>query len=182
MSDNTPHRHSLRLKAFDYASAGAYFVTLCAYQRECVFGRIQAGVMRLSVAGEIVRSIWEAIPAQYQHVEIAEFVVMPNHIHGIIVINDPAVGARFITPEAIATQATVGAQFIAPKNLGEIVRAYKARCTHAIKQSRPVWQRNYYEHIIRNEQELAAIREYITNNPLQWDLDEKNPNRNTVGA
>lgn len=121
--------------------------------------------------------IWDEIPTHYASVAIDEFVVMPNHIHGII-IN---------TTEYTATQPTAGARFIAPKTVGEIVRAFKARCTHAINQSQTVqgfhvWQRNYYEHVIRSEKDLTDIREYIVNNPLQWDLDENNPHTNNSGT
>lgn len=190
----------MRLQNFDYTAAGAYFVTICTHQRAEVFGLIEAGKVELSSAGKVVESVWKEIPTHHAYVELDEFVVMPNHIHGILVINESPVGARVIAPDSISasnpTIASVGAQFIAPKSspidsnragtIGGIVRAFKARCTHAIHQEQseqtPIWQRNYYEHIIRNEKELLAIREYIANNPMQWDLDANNPHANNLGV
>jgi len=133
--------------------------------------------MRLNDAGRIVQDIWDALPGHYPCVELDCFVVMPNHIHGIVVLND--VGAQFITPNN-----NQGAMNRAP-TVGEIIRAFKARCTHSINHLRGVqgvsiWQRNYYEHIIRNESSLQEIREYIANNPAQWAIDRENPD--AVGA
>jgi putative transposase len=153
------HRRSIRLKGYDYSEAGAYFVTICTYNRECLFGDIVDGEMRLNDAGAMVRDVWHTIPEHFPHADIDEFVVMPNHVHGIIVI----VGAQFIAPfdcDAINNNKKQGAMKQgamnrAPTTVGEIVRAFKARCTHAINQihntpGRPIWQRNYYEHIIRS--------------------------------
>jgi REP element-mobilizing transposase RayT len=139
----------------------------------------------------MVAAIWDALPQRYQGVEVDVFVAMPNHIHGIIVINDPGfgrgVGAQFIAPDPVtpdnqAKPDNQGAMNRAP-TVGEIVRAVKARCTHAINQTRnttgiPVWQRNYYERIIRNDRELATIRQYIADNPAKWAEDENHPARN----
>ena len=169
------HRTSIRLKDYDYSQAGAYFVTVCAWKKEYLFGEIKNGEMRLNECGETVAKCWDAMPDHFHHVELDEFVIMPNHIHAIIVI----VGAQFIAPVRNAATENQGAINHAP-TVGEILRAFKARCTHAINHIRkapgvPVWQRNYYEHIIRNEPELHAIREYIRQNPLKWDIDEENP-------
>lgn len=196
-NNNDPHRRrSMRLQDFDYTAAGAYFVTICTHQRAEFFGLIEAGAVKFSNAGKVVESVWKEIPTHHANVELDEFVVMPNHIHGILVINESPVGAIVIAPNS--TSAAVGVQFIAPKSesspidsnragtIGKIVRAFKARCTHAIHQEQseetPIWQRNYYEHIIRNEKELLAIREYIANNPMQWDLDANNPHANNLGV
>jgi REP element-mobilizing transposase RayT len=187
------HRRSIRLRDYDYSRAGTYFVTICAFQRECLFGEVVDGEMRLNDAGRMVAAIWDALPQRYQGVEVDVFVAMPNHIHGIIVINDPigtihespgfgqGVGAQFIAPDPV-TPDNQGAMNRAP-TVGEIVRAVKARCTHAINQTRnttgiPVWQRNYYERIIRNDRELATIRQYIADNPAKWAEDENHPARN----
>ncbi len=121
--------------------------------------------MQSNAAGEMIAAVWQEIPIHYTTIEIDEFVVMPNHIHGIIFINSCFAEAA---PKSDALA------------IGEIIRAFKARCTHALHQieaahNTQIWQRNYYEHIIRNEKELSSIREYITNNPLQWDLDAENP-------
>ena len=133
--------------------------------------------MRLNNVGHAVQDVWDALPVHFPDVELDAFVVMPNHIHGIIVLND--VGARSIAPDN-----KQGAINCTP-TLGEIVRAFKARCTHGINQLRstqgmPVWQRNFYEHVIRDESSLQEIREYIVNNPAQWAFDRENPN--AVGA
>jgi REP element-mobilizing transposase RayT len=169
------HRRSIRLRNYDYAQAGAYFVTVCTHNRECLFGEVVDGKMQLNAAGQMVEQCWLAIPEHFPHVELDAFVVMPNHIHGIVVITNP-VEAQFIAPN---TQGAMnqGAMNRAP-TLGGMVRAFKARSTRDIRLREPgvsVWQRNYYEHIIRSEESLMRIREYITNNPLQWALDRENP-------
>lgn len=177
------HRRSIRLKGYDYSEAGASFVTICTQGMEYLFGDIGDNEMRLNDAGTMVRDLWHKIPDHFPHTDIDEFVVMPNHVHGIIVI----VGAQFIAPfdcDAINNNKNQGVMKQGAINraptVGEIVRAFKARCTHAINQirntpRRPVWQRNYYEHIIRNEEEMNRIREYIIDNPARWAEDEDNP-------
>lgn len=175
------HRRSIRLKGYDYARAGAYFVTVCAHNRECLFGDVFAGEMRLNDAVQMVQDVWDGLPIKFHNIETDEFIIMPNHVHGIIVI----VGAQFIAPfdcDAMnqnKKQIKQGVMNHAP-TVGEIVRAFKAQCTHAINKIRntpgnPLWQRNYYEHIIRSEQEMDRIRKYITENPAKWSEDEDNP-------
>jgi len=175
------HRRSIRLRNYDYLQAGAYFITLCTQKRECLFGAVVCDGMRLNDAGCIVQDIWNALPGHYPCVELDCFVVMPNHIHGIVVLN--GAGARFIAPDHDGSTNS-GAMNRAP-TVGEIIRAFKARCTHGINQLRKtqgasIWQRNYYEHIIRSESSLQETREYIANNPAQWANDRENPN--AVGA
>lgn len=181
MSENL-HRRSLRLQSVNYAAAGAYFVTICTHQRAEIFAQIEADTVKLSSTGNVVESVWKEIPAHHASVELDEFVVMPNHIHGIIVIHQSPVGAQFIAPKSKSGTIDSGHA----TTLGAIVRAFKARCTHAIHQDQSaemtIWQRNYYEHIIRNEKELMSIREYISNNPLQWDLDANNLHANNRGV
>ncbi len=170
------HRRSIRLRYYDYSQAGAYFITLCTQKRECLFGAVVGDDMRLSDAGRMVQDIWDALPGHYSCVELDCFVVMPNHIHGIVVLN--GVGAQFIAPNHDGATNS-GAINRAP-TVGEIIRAFKARCTHRINQLRDmqgasIWQRNYYEHIIRSESSLQETREYIANNPAQWANDRENP-------
>lgn len=173
------HRRSIRLKGYDYSEGGAYFVTICTQGRECLFGDIVDDEMRLNDTGTMVRDLWHEIPEHFRHADIDEFVVMPNHFHGIIVI----VGAQFIAPfdcDAINNNKKQGVMNHAPTTVGEIVRAFKARCTNAINHIRntpgtPLWQRNYYEHIIRGEGEMNRIRKYIVDNPAKWAEDENNP-------
>jgi len=161
------HRRSIRLKDYDYSQEGAYFITICTKNRECIFGRIVDGKMQLNKFGEIVRYTWFDLPNHNTNVELDQFIIMPNHIHGIIIIT---VGAG---SEPAPTQK---------HGLFEIIRQFKTFSAKRINEIRntpnlPVWQRNYYEHIIRTEDELHRIREYIINNPLQWQYDRENPDR-----
>ncbi len=174
-------RRSIRLRDYDYSQAGKYFVTICAWQRECLFGEIVNGEMQLNDLGQTMETVWFCLPDHYIGIELDEFVIMPNHFHGIIDI----VGAQFIAPDLGITSygdksaSNQGAMNRAP-TVGGVVRGFKARCTHAINIIRsnlgcPVWQRNYYERVIRNETELTRARDYIVNNPLKWELDKENP-------
>lgn len=169
------HRRSIRLKEFDYAQNGVYFVTVCVQNRVCLFGEIENGKMRLNNAGWVARQSWHDIPVHFPHVMLDEFVVMPNHIHGILVIADAPVGG-------------VGAKDFSPlrspphpcgtsKTIGSMVRGFKIGVTKWMRQNTPVqhvWQRNYYEHIIRNDDDLNRIRKYILDNPAQWNSDREN--------
>ena len=173
-TSNIHHRrNSIRLKEYDYSQAGMYFLTICAYERACLFGEIVDGAMRLNDAGRIVQTAWSALPEHYAHVALDGIVVMPNHVHGIIVLTPPhgqAVGAGFKPARTATTR----------HGLSEIVRAFKTFSSRRINANHgthgtSVWQRNYWEHIIRDEPELAHIREYIHNNPAQWELDKLHP-------
>ena len=176
LQDNSQRRHrrSIRLLGYDYSQAGAYFVTVCAHDRMCLFGEIADGKMRLNEAGRIVQQCWNQIPEHFPHVELGEFIVMPNHVHGIVVIAEtPNVGARHAVPLPEKFCKPV------PGSIPTIVRSFKSAVTKRINEMRgtpgvPVWQRNYYEHVIRNDESLHCIREYIINNPLQWDMDREN--------
>lgn len=176
-------RHSIRLPEYDYSSPGAYFVTLVTRGRECVFGEIEDGKMALNPFGEIARKEWFRTSELRVNVRLHEneFMVMPNHVHGIvwIVEGDGMVGAqRRCAPTEMMVQRTN----VVPGSLGAIVRAYKSAVTHAIhalqgSNELPVWQRNYYEHIIRNDEEYRRIQMYIESNPAKWLEDEENPAR-----
>ncbi len=182
------HRRSIRLKGYDYALAGAYFVTISTQDRVCVFGDVVAGVMRLNEAGRMVFNEWDTLPTRFPSVDLDAFVVMPNHIHGIIVfttrvsVGAPLVGAQDVAPNmATDNRATTR---VAP-TLGGVVGAYKSRVTveytRGVKTKgwpafrRRLWQRNFYEHIIRNEASLNRIRQYILDNPARWTFDRENP-------
>jgi putative transposase len=167
------HRRSIRLRGYDYTRAGAYFVTACAHARESLFGQIVAGEMRRNTYGEIALECWQAIPDHGPHVELDAFVVMPNHIHGILVLPDDTA-----SPLRQATQE----RFSKPVagSLPTIVRLYKAAVTRRINEVRnapgvPIWQRNYYEHIIRDQASLDRIRAYIADNPSRWASDRLHP-------
>lgn len=174
------HRRSIRLQRYDYSCAGAYFVTICTQNRECLFGEVVDEVVRLNNAGKVVEECWQEIPSHFPQVELDEFVIMPNHVHGILVIGDPG--------GAAAERANDRANDYSPlqkkrpagtsRTIGSIVRGFKIGVTKWMRQTHPiyeVWQRNYWEHIIRDEAELAQTREYIRNNPVRWELDHLHP-------
>ena len=172
-------RRSLRLPHHDYAVPGAYFVTLVTHERTPIFGRIEAGRVRLCEPGRIAREEWFRTAELRSNVVLfaEEFVVMPNHVHGVVRIVERAaapVGAQRAAPLPRST--------VTPGSLGAIVRAYKAAVTRRVNRLRgtpgaPVWQRNYWEHVVRSERALAAVRRYIAENPLRWHLDVYNPER-----
>ena len=229
-----PERHrrrSMRLKGYDYSQAGAYFVTICTQGRACLFGEVVDGEMRLNDAGRMVVAEWERLPALFPNVVLDAFVVMPNHIHGIVILTDPAddatdgataIGATIsgattggaatggattrVAPTTAGDDATpVGAGLVpapstpaqsvpAPSTpapsvpaptLGDVIGAFKSRVTveytRGVKTlgwtpfDKRLWQRNYYEHIIRNEETLNCIRRYIAENPIRWAFDRENP-------
>lgn len=186
-----PQRRSVRLAGYDYSQAGAYFVTICTQGRECVLGEVAEAEMRLNAWGEIVEACWEEIPRHLRHADLDAFAVMPNHLHGVIVLLErdavaprPQLRARHAVP--LRGRAEVGGQrleqFGAPVagSLATVIRSFKSAVTRQVRSlrgavGRPLWQRNYYEHIIRNEQDLEEIREYIAQNPGRWEEDENNP-------
>lgn len=170
------HRRSIRLRDFDYAQAGAYFVTICTQNRECFFGAAVNGEIQLNDAGRLVYSSWQKLASRIVNISLDAFVVMPNHIHGIILV-----GAQFIAPSA-ALDTNLGAMNRTP-TLGEIVRTYKASSTRHIRDAanaKFAWQQNYYEHVIRDEESLNRIQQYILDNPARWDLDRENPQATTL--
>jgi REP element-mobilizing transposase RayT len=157
-----PERHHRR----DYAQPGWYFVTICTHLREPLFGELEHGRMRLSPFGEIVVDTWFQIDVVDEHLALDEFFIMPDHLHGIIVITDQP-------PHGVPTRA---------HTLGGIVARFKAHSARRINVQRgtagaPVWQRSYYEHVVRNERDLERIREYIANNRWRWPEDEDPPGK-----
>ena len=171
------HRRSIRLEGYDYSRAGAYFVTVCTNNREYLFGNIVNDEAVLSEYGKIVENVWCNLTDHYQNIKMDKFIVMPNHIHGIIILMDmDDVGAGF-------KPAPTGLMKYYP--LSEIIRAFKTFSARHVNELRKtqgisVWQRNYHEHIVRNENELNRIREYIMNNPLRWQYDRENPDNINV--
>lgn len=177
------HRRSIRLKGYDYAGAGWYFVTLCVWQRECLFGEVVDGGMRLNAVGGLVESLLHEMKQRFPSVVVDSSVIMPNHIHLIV----PFVGAGLGPPDELETSDNPG-QIAIPKGaasraptLGDVICAFKSISAIRINKLRnnpggPVWQRNYYERVIRDDHELTAIRDYIAINPLQWEADSNNPN------
>jgi len=167
---NIHYRRSLRLNGYDYAQSGAYFVTICTQNHECLFGCVDDGEMRLNDAGRVVRSVWQALPDRFSGMEWDAFVVMPNHVHGIATF--VGAGLALIGDKGAASGATT---------LGDVVRAFKSlsaiNINRLLRRSGPVWQRGYYDHVVRDNRNLDRIREYIVTNPLKWTLDRENPQR-----
>ncbi len=180
-------RRTLRLPGWDYAAAGAYFVTIVTHERWSLFGTVRDGAMTLSPCGNIVREEWLASAAIRREIELDTFVVMPNHVHGIVWIvetgpeggwsrtGDPVAATRPGTHRGPPTVRR-------PRSLGAFVAGFKSAATKRINEIRgvsgsPVWQRNYYERVIRNDRELAAVQTYIEENPARWAEDRENPDR-----
>ena len=207
------HRRSIRLKGYDYSKAGAYFVTICCKDHQFYFVRIENQIMTLSPIGKIIKKFWHRIPNHFNNVQLDEYVIMPNHIHGIIIINEycgvngsrgevtsplpltpspwqqklkstpqhsPLIPSpRSITPPT--PPSTPPIQHLHKPTLGQIIAYFKYQSTKYVNQSRntpgmKLWQRNYYERIIRNDVELNQTRKYIDENPLKWQ-DTKNDYR-----
>ena len=182
------HRRSLRIKGYEYASEGAYFVTICT--------QFQALLLDSDCIRQIVQKTWEDLPDRFSNIRLDEFVIMPNHVHGIIwivgaplgaprndgaytgAVGDARMGAADSTRTGAADSTPTGAASSAP-TLGQVVRAFKS-CSaitvnrHLHRSGRPLWQRNYFERIIRNDRELNAIRQYIRDNPKNWERDPEN--------
>ena len=182
------HRRSIRLKEYDYSEDGAYYITLCTQNRECLFGDIENGIIRLSEYGEIAGKEWDDLEKRFHPTTFNVFQIMPNHIHAIITIIN--VGATLaVAQNAVDLDSAVAQNMVdadtrsgaspAP-TVGDIVGAYKSlvykRCLDLCKSKNAtlgkLWQRNYYEHIIRNDIDYINIAEYITNNPKTWENDK----------
>jgi REP element-mobilizing transposase RayT len=194
-NSNIHHRRSIRLKVYDYTQQGAYFVTICTHQRNCLFGEIVDGEIKLNTNGEIARDSWLSIPRHFKNVELDEFVIMPNHLHGIIIIESSEVAGEALANQDFSKQQNLSGQCFAPtvhtgetvkingtkpQSLAAITQNYKSVSTRQINRMNKakgnvIWQRNYYEHIIRNEEALNNIREYIVNNSINWVKDQENP-------
>ncbi len=150
-------RRSIRLPEYDYSSPGAYFVTIVTHDRNYLLGRVVNDVPVLSEYGKIAEKVWVGLPSHYPHVELGAFCIMPNHVHGIVIIRDVEEGKR--------------------QPLTEVIRGFKSFSARWINQLRkttgqPVWQRSFYEHVIRNEADYQAIHNYILANPMNWNQDE----------
>jgi len=166
-----PRRRSIRLPAYDYRWNGAYFVTICAKHRSCLFGDIVAGESLANEFGKIVNACWTEIPSHAPYVMLDAFVLMPNHAHGVLILTETergTVGAR----HALPLQSTPLRHFQEPPALARssVIGSFKSASARKINvrrgtQGTPVWQRNYYEHVVRSEEDLLAIRNYIFENP-----------------
>ena len=175
-----PQRRSIRLKGFDYAQAGAYFVTICTYKRKLLFSSVVEGKSIPNHLGNVVIDCWGLIPTHFPNIILDTFVLMPNHMHGVIVITEPNVGAGSPRPASVETPSGAETAPLQRPTLGQIIAYFKYQSTKQIDQRRcmpgmRVWQRNYFEHVIRTERSLHTVRNYIEDNPLRWDLDRYNP-------
>jgi REP element-mobilizing transposase RayT len=171
------------MKGYNYTSPGAYLVTICAADRRCLFGEIVVDAMHSNAWGDTVAACWNEIPAHFRNVRLDAFVLMPNHAHGILIIEDASVcgGTACRAPTIDPASSTIQ-RFGVPtaQSLPTVVRSFKAAATKRIRElaGRPhleIWQSNYHEHVIRNEDSLNEIRRYIQENPLRWALDRDNP-------
>jgi len=190
---------SARLRGYDYSQAGYYFITICTKDRICWFGDVKNGEMVKSKIGEIAEKCWLEIPSHFPFIGLEEFIVMPNHIHGIIVINgnNNCRDAKSCVSTVVPTNTKDAKSCVSTdaenrvstdmgeynnkfgpqsKNLPSIIRGFKIGVKNFSNQNKInfIWQDRFYDHIIRNEKELNKIREYIIDNPLKWELDRNN--------
>lgn len=172
-----PNRHSIRLKNYDYSSCGAYFITICTQDREMLFGDIVNGKMKTNDLGNLMITIWESLSDRFL-VDLGIYQIMPNHFHGIIII-DQSVGAPLVG--ALYKRGQVQDLPLQKITLGNIIGAFKSLSTNAWKHGK-FWQRNYFEHVIRNDKDFDKISWYIENNPSMWDEDENNSDLKKSGG
>ncbi|MDB4919329.1 transposase [Mucilaginibacter sp.] len=168
------NRRSIRLKGYDYSQAGAYFITICTNQRQPLFGEIINGEMILSEIGQIAYNEWLKTPEIRPYVSLDVFVIMPNHMHGIILINDDPTTSKGVSHTLQGIDVFTSPLRSPSHNIGAIVRGYKSAVTKQINlldYGDTVWHRNYHEHIIRNEPSYLRISDYIINNPSKWIED-----------
>ena len=199
-------RRSIRLKGYDYSAPGAYFITICTHQRQCLFGSIVAGQMKLNATGLWVQACWQRLPHHFLTLTLDVFVIMPNHLHGILWLGDTsrndtsggngdgdtsrrgeAFGQKFLEKSEISRPnaspppnpnvVPIHPNGTQPGTIAAIIQNFKSVSTRRINQlqnsaGRPLWQRNYYENVIRDNTALQNIRRYIRNNPLAWEQDQ----------
>ena len=168
------HRRSVRLAGFDYSKVGAYFVTICTRERELLFEN--------PTYKAIIQDEWHRTATVRPYIRLGEFICMSNHIHGIISIVEPVGARRGLAQNKRATHRVAPTRTMRSNSLGAVIGQFKSLTTKRFNQLREttvmsVWQRNYFERIIRNEDELNRVRQYIHDNPLNWDTDEEDPNR-----
>ena len=188
----------MRLRDYDYSQPGAYFVTICAQHRKCLFGTITDRKMRLNKIGQIIVECWNRVPQHFPSVELSEYVIMPNHFHGIVswgipgmIDPQPLVGARLprppedtntrrgevASPDSIVTDRRGE---VASPALSKIIAYFKYQSTKSINRHHNtpgtrIWQRNYHDHIIRDDPDLQRLRQYVQDNPMKWELDQLHP-------
>ncbi|HYF67929.1 MAG TPA: transposase [Ohtaekwangia sp.] len=173
---------SARLRNWDYGSDGAYFITICTHNREHFFGEINNNKMNMSPAGAIAHVLWDQIKNHAKNVELGEFVVMPNHVHGILILNGNNVANDFRFGRDVACNVPTETEKTNPKNhqmaaispkpntISTIIRSYKSSVTRYCNQLglQFAWQSRFHDHIIRSDESFNRISEYIKNNPANW--------------
>ena len=171
------NRRSIRLQRYDYSLPGAYFITICIHEQKML--------LKIKGVQMMIRSVWSSLPDRFLSLKLDEFVIMPNHIHAILCIN--TVGADLVSArnKADLVSARNKADLVSAPTISRIVQAFKSITTYkyilGVKENnwplfdKRLWQRNYYDHIIRSEKSLNYIREYIVNNPIRWEFDKENP-------
>ena len=178
------HRKSIRLQGYDYSREGAYYVTIVTYHRDCLFGEIVNGEMFLNEFGKIADECWRAIPNQFPFVELGAHVIISIYAHGIIAIHTDELSSNVGATQCVAPTPTITRpKGPKPKSLGAIIGSFKSAVSYRIHKelnATGIWQRNYYEHIIRDEKDLQNKTDYIEANPLLWDEDDNNPRNNPL--
>ncbi|HLV95659.1 MAG TPA: transposase [Candidatus Acidoferrales bacterium] len=180
-SSARPERRSIRMKGFDYSLPGAYFVTICAHRQKCLFGDVVLGEMKLNQIGVVVNECWLDIPRHFPNVELNAHVVMPNHLHELVAIHETIRAKQGAAPEARAQHAApLPRQVLVAGSLPAIIRSFKAASTKCVREvlreaAFDLWQRNYYDGVLRNARELKNARRYIAENPSRWHRDKENP-------
>jgi putative transposase len=188
-------RRTLRMPSFDYSSPGAYFVTICVHERACLLGDVAGEQARLSEIGALVLWTWECLPDRFPTIELDAFVVMPNHVHGILWLTDHRVVVGLAQPSAIDTEVgeaslatTSFVSITTPSHkrpsLGQVIGSFKSLTTIEAnkRQGTPgqrLWQPDYYERVVRSETELHRFRQHIADNPARWDSDPEHPSSST---
>ena len=167
------NRKSVRLTDYDYSGPGAYFVTICTNNRRCILGTVEAGLVKLNKLGQMVELRWKKIPEHHPRVQLDQYIIMPNHLHGLLFFLQRNEGAAGCAPTSV-----LGGN---PKlgSLSNVIRSFKASVSRNAGETGcclrgHLWQRSFYEHVIRNETDMKQVREYIVTNPLRWSVDREN--------
>ncbi|HEX2865865.1 MAG TPA: transposase [Ignavibacteriales bacterium] len=165
-------RHSIRLKEYDYSSYGFYFITICTFEHRILFGNVKNGKVELNSLGKLVLEEFLNSVMIRKEISFDEYVVMPNHIHAIVILDNPAPILHNNSPD----QSERSSRILPVKSLTSFVAGFKSAVTSKAKNMLgykfSIWQRNYYEHIIRNDKDLYVIQQYIATNPLKWEIDK----------
>jgi putative transposase len=177
-----PSRRSVRLRGFDYSRIGMYFLTICAFHRRSIFGELRGNIAVISPLGEIVKACWIEIPQHFPNVKVEAYVVMPNHVHGILTIHSKPLDAN---PQDKTAAAVESFGKPTPNSIPTIVRSFKSAASKRARQSglsggESIWQRGYYEHVLRNTREYVEATNYILLNPARWTFDEDNEERKAI--